>query len=40
MIQLLGLIAFVGAFFALSALMPDFQRPGNHGWDRQEDDND
>ena len=38
MSQVLGLIAFVGAFFALIALMPDFQGSGDCGWDRQEDD--
>jgi hypothetical protein len=40
MIQLLGLGAFIAALFALIALMPDFQRPEDDGWDRQEDDED
>ncbi len=40
MTQMLGLIAFIGAFLALIALMPDFQGPHNSGWDRQEDDDD
>lgn len=40
MTQMLGLIAFLGAFFALIALMPDFQGPNAPGWDRQEEDDD
>ena len=34
MLEILNLIAFIGGFFALIALMPDFDGK----WDRQEDD--
>jgi len=38
MADVLSGVAFVVALFALIALMPDFQGPRAHGWDRQEDD--
>jgi hypothetical protein len=37
---LLGLVAVVGGFFALIALMPDFQGRPAGDWDAQEDDED
>ena len=40
MSDLLSVIAFVVALFALIALMPDFEGTNSLGWDRQEDDDD
>lgn len=38
MSQMFGVVAFIGALFALIALLPDFQGKQSQGWDRQEDD--
>jgi hypothetical protein len=37
---LAGLACLIGAFFALIALMPDFDGRGEGDWDRQEGDDD
>ncbi len=38
MTPVFGVAAFIGALFALIALLPDFQGSKASGWDRQEDD--